>query len=406
MGNVLEWYDFALYGYFAATLSPLFFPAQNPTISLLSAFIVFAIGYIMRPLGALVFGYIGDRFGRKNALSLAILLMAIPTTIIGLLPSYNDIGYWATGLLILCRLLQGLAVGGEFTGAMVFILEHAGQAHKNYYSAMAMASAFLGLLLGSIAASLCHLSDLQWIWRVPFVISFFLGLIGLYLRIRMPETPAFEQLKNTHHASHSPVKTLFLDYQRPLWIGVGLVMLPTASFYMCFLYLPTYLSHFLGLPKEQLQWANNFGLVLLIGLSPLFGLCADKMGAFRLQKWALLSFITLSLPLFMWLGSQSLIAVIICSIFFATMVAAVFATIPALLFDLFPARVRYSGLSFPYNLATALFGGSTPAINTALIQYSGVILTPALYLMLLALGSLGFLFLSQKEFLPSKVTQN
>lgn len=390
LGNILEWYDFALYGYYAAIISPLFFPAQNKTLSLISAFVVFAIGYIMRPLGAIVFGHLGDRIGRKNALSTAILLMAIPTTVIGFLPSYESIGIWATWGLIACRLLQGLAVGGEFTGAMVYILEHVHNKHQGYYSALAMSSAFLGLLLGSLACSITTLFTITWLWRIPFLISFLLGVIGLYLRLKMPETPAFSELKRTHTTKHSPVKTLFKKHWQNVIRGVGFVMLPTAAFYMCFLYLPTYLHHFYQIPHTLVQWSNNLGLVALIILTPVFGLLVDRYGKVNIQIVGMVSFICLSLPLFIALSFQSIGIVIIVSLIFAMMVGMVFAAIPALLFDLFPAPIRYSGLSFPYNLATALFGGSTPAINTALINHIGNLQIPAYYL--ISLSVLGILF--------------
>ncbi|WP_367606625.1 MFS transporter [Legionella sp. W05-934-2] len=405
LGNVLEWYDFALYGYYAATISPLFFPAQNKTVSLIAAFVVFAIGYIMRPLGAIVFGHLGDRIGRKNALSMAILLMAIPTTIIGLLPEYDTIGIWATWGLIACRLLQGLAVGGEFTGAMVYILEHAQNKHQGFYSALAMSSAFLGLLLGSLACSITSLFSISWLWRVPFVFSLLLGFLGLYLRLRMPETPAFTQLIQTHTTKHAPVKTLFKHHWRDVIRGVGFVMLPTASFYMCFLYLPTYLHHFYQIPHALVQWSNNAGLIALILLTPVFGLLVDRFGKVNLQVLGLACFISLSLPLFIALTNHSTWSILCVSLVFSLMVAIVFAGIPALLYDLFPAPIRYSGLSFPYNLATALFGGSTPAINTALINHWGDMYIPAYYLIALSVFSLLFFIKPplKKALIESKV---
>lgn len=283
LGNVLEWYDFALYGYFAAILTPLFFPSKDATVGLIATFEVFAIGFLVRPLGAIVFGYIGDRFGRKQALSASIILMAIPTTFIGLLPDHQQIGILAPTLLIICRLLQGLAVGGEFTGSMVYLLEHAPDFRRGLYGALIMASAFCGLLLGAIAATIVKLFTIVWLWRIPFLLSIILGALGLYLRLRMPESPVFEELKKTHQININPFKELVSRHSLLILKGTALVVLPATAFYITFLYLPTYLNYFLTVNLLHAMIINTLTLFLLILACPLIGFLADKIG-----KWQVL----------------------------------------------------------------------------------------------------------------------
>ncbi|ASQ45396.1 MFS transporter [Legionella clemsonensis] len=384
LGNVLEWYDFALYGYFASTLTPLFFPAQNKTLALILTFTVFAIGFLMRPLGAIVFGYIGDRLGRKHALSYAILLMAIPTTLIGLLPDYSQIGIIAPSLLIVCRLLQGLAVGGEFTGSMVYLLEHTPTAKQGFYGSLAMASAFGGLLLGSAAATIVELFAVAWAWRIPFLLSITLGALGLYLRLHMPESPVFETLKKKHPLTVNPLKEVVSKHFSLMLKAMALVILPSTGFYLSFLYLTTYLNHFLAVALPHAMLINTLTLFLLMLACPAVGVLADKIGKWRILITGAAFFIFLSIPLYLLLQEKSLMAIFICQIAFACMVALSYSPIPAVLLELFPVAFRYTGLSLSYNLANALFGGTSAAVATSLIHVTGILFMPAVYLIFIA----------------------
>lgn len=399
VGNVLEWYDFALYGYFAHILSPLFFPNDNKIISLITTFSVFAIGFIMRPVGALVFGSMGDRLGRKQSLSVAILLMAIPTALIGCLPTYESIGILAPLLLLLMRLLQGLAVGGEFTGSMVYIIEHVNKKRRGFYSSLVMSSAFVGLLSGSLMALLIDSYDDNSpnLWRLPFLLSFVLGGIGLYLRTGMPESPAFNQLKKAGEIAVNPIKELMVNYPRKIVLGFLVVMLPTAGFYLCFVYMASYLNSFINVTLHDAFFINSTAMVFIILGLPCVGFISDKVGIYKTLIFGGSGFILLTLPLFYMINTHHYSYLLISEIIFACLVAISFSAIPLFLVNLFPAEVRYTGISLPYNLATALIGGTIPLISTALIYYSENIYAPAYYLTSIAIVSLIGVFVAKKS---------
>lgn len=386
LGNVLEWYDFALYGYFASSISPLFFPNNNHTMSYIWTFAVFAIGFIMRPLGAVLFGYYGDRFGRKNALSAAILLMAIPTTLIGCLPSYQNIGIWAPCLLILCRLLQGLAVGGEFTGSIVYLIEHAPQGKRALYGSLAMSSAFIGLLLGSLCAYLTYLffPNHMNAWRFPFLASLILGLLGLYLRLGMPESPVFAEFIKQHKTEKFPIKYVLQHYKKKVLTACALVMLPSCGFYMSFVYLPTYLIEYIKFDKQVAMQSNSMAMLIIIFFIPLVGLLAEKVSHMKILKCGAFCFMIFSLPVYLLLQFAEVPMLYLCLIILAMMVSISYSLIPVVLVDMFPTKIRLTGMSLPYNLANALFGGTAPLVATKLIALSNWPVIPGLYLTLLA----------------------
>jgi MHS family proline/betaine transporter-like MFS transporter len=253
IGNVLEWYDFALFGYFASVLSRLFFPSSDPSLSLIATFGVFAVGFLARPLGALLFGYWGDTRGRRAALAWSIILMAFPTCLVGLLPTYAQIGLAAPLTLTALRFLQGLSVGGEFTGSVTFLVEHAAPTERGYIGSWAGFSAQIGALLGSgvgalATASLSSEALEQWGWRIPFVAGSVIALVGWYLRRRIPESPAFQRLQQEGEVSSSPIRELLASYRGPLLQVIGLVLLHGVGFYIIYVFLPTYLAKVSNLP--------------------------------------------------------------------------------------------------------------------------------------------------------------
>jgi len=246
IGNALEWYDFALYGYFAPVFAALFFPSERPSLSLISAFGVFAIGFLARPLGALLFGYWGDTVGRREALAWSVILMAIPSCFIGVLPTYEMIGMAAPLALTLCRFLQGLSVGGEFTGSVTFLVEHAAPSQRAYIGSWAGFSAQMGALLGSAVGALVAtvVSDEAlrlWGWRIPFLLGSLIALVGWYVRTHVPESPAFEQVRQAGALSSSPIREVFADQQQALAKVIGLVLLHGVAFYLLYVYLATYI---------------------------------------------------------------------------------------------------------------------------------------------------------------------
>src|SRR6185312_4474234 len=327
IGNVLEWYDFALFGYFAPVLSRLFFPASDPSLSLIATFGVFAVGFLARPLGALLFGYWGDTRGRRAALAWSIILMALPTCLVGLLPTYAQVGLAAPLTLTALRFLQGLSVGGEFTGSVTFLVEHAASTERGYIGSWAGFSAQIGALLGSgvgtlMTASLSSDDLQQWGWRIPFVVGSVIALVGWYLRRRIPESPAFERLQQAGVVSSSPVRELFRSYRAPLLQVIGLVLLHGVGFYIFYVFLPSYLTKVTDLPMGTALLINTMCMALLAILIPCMGKLSDRVG----HRWVLASgaagLALGTVPFFLWLSSGHLALIVTAQVLITVFVSA------------------------------------------------------------------------------------
>lgn len=394
VGNVLEWYDFALYGYFAPVFAATFFPSEQPSVSLLSAFGVFAIGFLARPLGALLFGYIGDTLGRREALAWSVIVMAVPTVIVGMLPGYATIGIAAPLALTCCRFLQGLSVGGEFTGSVTFLVEHAAPSQRGYIGSWAGFSAQLGALLGSavgalVASNLTDEALHQWGWRIPFLLGSLIAFVGWYLRTRIPESPAFEQARQAGTLSAAPIREVFTHQRAALAKVIGLVWLHGVGFYLLYVYLTTYLSTVTTLPFGTVLTMNTACMLLLAALIPLMGHLSDKVGQFSLLLIGAAGLAITAYPSFMWLASGHPPLVWTAYVWLTVLMACYLGPFFAVVVALFPTAQRYTGLSAGYNIAAALFGGTAPLLATLLIEWSGNILSPSLYLSVCALISLG-----------------
>jgi MFS transporter, MHS family, proline/betaine transporter len=393
IGNVLEWYDFALYGYFAPVFAVLFFPSAHPSISLITAFGVFAIGFLARPLGAMLFGYWGDTVGRRDALAWSVLLMAIPTCLVGLLPTYETIGVAAPLALTLCRFLQGLSVGGEFTGSVTFLVEHAARSQRGYVGSWAGFSAQLGALLGSgagalFALTLTHDALHQWGWRVPFVMGGLIAVVGWYLRTKAKESPAFERVRLAGALSTSPLRDVITNHRTALAQLIGLVWLHGVAFYMLYVYMTTYLVTVTTVPLGTVLTLNTVCMTLLALLIPMTGWLSDTAGQKPLLIIGAAGLAILSYPLFLWLTSNDLPFMIAAQVLFTLLVSCYMGPFFAAIAELFPTRQRYTGLSIGYNIASALFGGTAPLVATLLIEWSGNTLAPSFYLSLCAAVSL------------------
>lgn len=402
-GNILEWYDFALYGYFAPIIAHLFFPMHDYVSSLLATFGVFAVGFIMRPFGALIFGHFGDKVGRKKTLATAVILMAIPTTLIGLLPTYAHVGVLAGILLTACRLFQGLAIGGEFAGSIVYITEHAPQQRRGLYGSWAMFSAFAGLLLGSgvsaLAGSIMSTEALNsWGWRIPFLAGLFLGFIGLYLRLRMPETPNFLAAQKSARLLKKPLKEAFKTASLPMLIAVGLIFLPSMGFYLLFVYLSSYISTYLHVPLQTALVINTISMIGITLFMPLVGALSDKIGRKPVLIIGAINYIIFSYPLFLLMQQATFSTILIAQFCFAILVCFAYAASPATLVELFPTNIRYTAMAFPYNLANALFGGTAPLVATYLINRSNTILAPSFYLIFAGMVMLVSIFFIKESF--------
>ncbi|OQW33385.1 MAG: hypothetical protein A4E19_02950 [Nitrospira sp. SG-bin1] len=393
IGNVLEWYDFALFGYFAPVLSGLFFPASDPSLSLIATFGVFAVGFLARPLGALLFGYWGDTRGRRTALAWSIILMALPTCLVGLLPTYAQIGLAAPLALTILRFFQGLSVGGEFTGSVTFLVEHAAPTERGYIGSWAGFSAQIGALLGSGVGTLASTNLApevlqQWGWRIPFVAGSVIALVGWYLRRRIPESPAFERLQQAGGVSSAPVRELLASHRASLLQVIGLVLLHGVGFYTFYVFLPTYLAKVTDLPMGTTLLINTICMALMAILIPLMGKLSDRVG----HRWVLAvgaaGLALGTVPVFSWFGSGHLLLIATAQGLITVFVAAYMGPFFAIVATLFPVARRYTGLSVSYNLASALFGGTAPLMATMLMERSGNALAPGWYVTLCAVLSL------------------
>jgi MHS family proline/betaine transporter-like MFS transporter len=398
LGNAMEWFDFGIYSYLAVTIGHVFFPSGNDTVQLLASFATFAVSFFVRPLGGMVFGPMGDRIGRKQVLALTMIMMALGTFAIGLLPSYAAIGFWSPALLILFRLVQGFSTGGEYGGASTFIAEYAPDLRRGFYGSFLE----LGTLAGYVGAAglvtiLSAVLDSggmeQWGWRVPFLVAGPIGIVGLYLRLRLDETPAFRKLEDgsLHRASDAAtavettstgdLRKIFRDHWPTLVLCVCLVGAYNIADYMLLSYMPTYLS-------DQKGYSETHGLLVLIAtmivlmtLVNQVGRLCDRLGRKPLLMTGMLGFLVLSLPAFLLVRQGSLVAVSAAMLMLGLSLVCLLGTMSATLPALFPTEVRYGSLSIGYNLAVSVFGGTTPFVITALISATGTDLMPAFYVM-------------------------
>ncbi len=390
VGNILEWYDFVVYGFLAAILGELFFPSSDPMISLIKSFAVFAVGFLMRPLGAIVFGYIGDKYGRKKALTVSIIMMAVSTTAIGLLPTYTQIGVLAPILLVLLKLIQGLSVGGEYTTSVSFIVEHAPKNRRGLFGSVAILGAVIGILLGSASGAFITkiLTEEQlysWGWRVLFFTGVLLGFIGYYVRKNIDETPKFLELEYEELQDRKPLKELFKNHKKAFLKTFLLSTFQAVGFYTIFVYIANHLNVFVKFPKSEALTINTVSMIVLSFLIPVFGFISDMIGRKPVIIISTGLTILLAYPLFSFISSGSFENALIGQILFAVIVAGFMAILPTTLVEIFPTKVRNSGYSIGYNLPFAIFGGTAPLISTYLIKLTGNINAPAFYLIAAAL---------------------
>ena len=409
IGNVLEWYDFAVFGYFAPLIGSQFFPSENPTASLIKAFGVFAAGYLMRPLGGVVFGYIGDRMGRKKALELSVAMMALPTTILGLLPTYETVGILAPILLVLLRLIQGVSVGGELIGSMSFISEIAPPNKRGFYGSWTLFSATGGVMVGSLIATIAHAvfpahTLTAWGWRLPFLAGFLIGLFGLWMRRDMPETPEFKQLREEGEVTANPILEVLRHHSREIAHVAALVAIMGGGFYMLFVWWPTYLTKMVKPPIFHALLVNTIAMLLYVGLIPLVGLLSDRIGRKVILAFAGLMLAVLAYPLFCWTDHSIFAGALAAQLTFALFMSGTAAPLPAAMVEMFPARTRFSGVAIGYNITLGVVGGTAPLVSTWLVSLTGDIAAPAYYLIALALVSFtAALFLKKKQEMTENV---
>ena len=376
-GTTIEWYDFFLYGTAAALIfNKIFFPALDPIIGVLAAFATYAVGFLGRPLGGIVFGHFGDRIGRKSMLLFTLMLMGIPTIIIGLIPTYQQIGYWAAVILVAMRFLQGMAVGGEWGGAVLMAVEHAPEGKKGFYGSLPQTGVGAGLVLASLAmamvAKLPEEDMLSWGWRIPFLASVVLLGVGWLIRLKVPESPDFEKLKKDNIAVKVPLFKVFRDHPRETLTIIGARTAENAWFYMSVTFALAYAANQLQIPRADVLGAITAGAALSLVTMPLCGHVSDRVGQKRLYLVGLLLLCAFVYPFFAMLGTRDPVLVWWAMVLAVGVVFPILYAPESLLFARqFPAEIRYSGISVSVQLAGVLGGGFAPMIATQLLAMGG-----------------------------------
>lgn len=392
IGNVMEWFDYGVYGTLAPIISTVFFPSHDPMAALLLTFVVFGVGFVMRPVGAFIFGYYGDKYGRKKALSITIMIMAFSTFIIGLIPPYASIGVFAPIVLTLARLSQGVSTGGEWGGSSSFIVEYAGENRRGFYGSFQQVSTIGGLMIGSLAGliltNVLTKDELYtWGWRIPFLLGILLGIVGWYMRVKLEETPAFQKVEELQEVAKSPIATALTTNRTGIFKAMGMTLIWTVSFYILLTFMPTYINKILKMPLNQSLLSNFFSYILLIIFIPIMGALSDKYGRKRFLLASCMGFAILTYPLFFLASNGSFVTLVFVQLILALFLSMFSGPGVAFIAEIFPTNVRYSTLSIGYNIVTAIFGGMAPFIATYLVSATHNNLSPSFYVIISAVIS-------------------
>jgi MHS family proline/betaine transporter-like MFS transporter len=400
IGNALEWYDYALYAQFAHIIGLKFFP-ESEIVEILT-FAVFAAGFVIRPLGGIIFGHIGDKFGRRIALVIGIMTMAIPTAGIGLLPSYEVIGLMAPIILVIIRLIQGLSLGGEFSGCIAYIVEHSPPEKRGLAGSASFVSMCLGMLLGLAVATLFKymLSEedlLAWGWRIPFVAGLFIGLVGLYIRSHLSESPIYKAAKAEGLLSRTPLRDTLTKYWREVLMAMAVYINVTAPFYTTTVFIKNYMDT-LGYPSYQGSVVCTVILVTMTIVFPISAYMSDKVGRKPLLVWGSVGLVLTMYPIFLALQSMDYTLAILSQMLFAAIIGVYMGPVPTLLVELFPTKVRFTSVAISYNLSAAIFGGTAPMVGALLYKLTGDDLALAYYLTVLAVFCLCTLYFYKETY--------
>lgn len=387
IGNILEWYDFAVYGFFAPTIGRLFFPSDNPTTSLIASFGAFAAGFLMRPVGAVLFGHIGDRIGRKKALTLSVLLMAVPTLLVGVLPTHADIGIMAAVLMVLMRMLQGISVGGEYTSSFVFLVEHAPHHRRAFYGSWSMVGATCGILLGSAVGALINSFTtteqlMEWGWRIPFLAGVIVAFVGYFIRHGIPEKPIAKV--EVAEETLSPLRLAWKHHKKELIQSSGLNMMIAVTFYTVFIYLSTWLVEEVQEDRAEALDINTISMAALSIFVPIAAILSDKFGRKPFLLIGTAGVAILSPALVRLMHHHDFTLILTGQLSYALLLGCFGGALPAAITELFRPQVRVSAASVSYNIPFAMFGGTAPMVSTWLVHATGNPLAFSWYLSAIA----------------------
>lgn len=412
LGSIMEWYDFFLFGTAAAlVLNELFFPNFSPLAGTLAAFATFGVGFVMRPVGAVIFGHFGDRIGRKSVLVLTLLIMGIATTLIGLLPTYSAIGIWAPILLVVLRLFQGLGIGGEWGGAALMTVEHSPRDRRGFFGSLPQIGTPLGLLLSTgvfaIVSSLPEEQFLSWGWRVPFLVSIVLLAVGLYIRLSIVETPAFERMKDTETEARLPILELVRNNPKNMLLSFGARLTDAGTFNVINVFGIGYATEQLGLSQNVMLSGFVIASAIEVVLIPIFGALSDRIGRRPVYMAGVIFSGTFIYLYFLMLSTGSTIlayAAIILALAVGT--GLMFSLMPSFFSELFGTNTRYTGISLAYQASSLVVAAPTPALATALVIWAGGSWWPvAVYLTVIASISAVCIYLASETFRDDIVEQ-
>lgn len=402
-GSAIEWFDYFLYGTAAALVfNKIFFPMVDPVIGLILSYLSFSLTFFIRPIGGVVFAHIGDRIGRKKTLVLTLSLMGGATVMIGLLPTYEMIGIWAPILLILMRIIQGMGIGGEWGGALLLAYEYAPEKRKGFFGSIPQAGVTIGMLMATFIVSLMTLFSeedfLSWGWRIPFLLSSVLVLLGLWIRRDIDETPDFQKVKQSGQVAKAPLRETLTHHWREVLIAAGLKVVETAPFYIFSTFVVSYATTTLTYQKSQALEAVTLGALVATVIIPLMGLLSDKVGRKRMYAVSVCLLGLFIVPWFLLLNTGTTWGIVLATVvMFGILWAPVTAVLGTLCSEIFSANVRYTGITLGYQIGAALAGGTAPLIATGLLaKYNGDWVPVAWYLLVTVAISLTAIFFASR----------
>ncbi|NOQ29508.1 MAG: MFS transporter [Helicobacteraceae bacterium] len=389
LGEVMEWYDFTVYGFFALVIAAQFFPSDNHYVSVMSAFAAFALGFLMRPIGAIVFGYIGDNYGRKRVLTYSIFLMAIPSVMIGLMPTYETIGIFAPILLILMRMLQGLSVGGEHTGSIIYLSELSSHKNRALSAVVPFAGTILGVLLGSLMGVTIYSlfgneSVAEWAWRIPFLFGVLIAIVGIYIRKHLPETYSADDKAQSRGTFKKNIKENIKPFIQVFLLNLSFAV----SFYTVFIYNPIWMQKILHTTKTYSLEINSIALLVTIVAMVITSQLSNRLGRKTILVFAIGGLTFLSYPLYKLMLGDSLVDLLMAQSIFAIFIGSLMGVIGVVMVELFKTEIRFSAVSIAFNLSFAIFGGTVPIIATWLIHSTHDNLAIAWYITIMSAISL------------------
>ncbi len=382
-GNILEYYDFTVYSVFAAIIGKTFFPAASEFAQILLSLVVFAVGFITRPIGGILFGYIGDRYGRRISLIFSMLGMTVPTFAMGLIPSYAEIGYYAPVMLVLFRLIQGLCISGEGTGAAIFVLEHYNNMKPGFVTAAVHGTNITGSLIATfIGIGIGHFfPHIEYAWRFAFLLGGFMGIAGFYLRLRVSETPIFVNLAEKKRTLRAP----FIHVVKTAWPSMFLTFcvagVTSSIVYMVKTYVVVFFTSVMHYPDPLPFYYSSYALFILMIAMPIAGYFVDKIGQVIIMRWSVVAVLLLAVPTLLLMSSEKVYCQILSLTMLGSLAGAMSGAAYIFVISLFKPEERFSGVAFSYNFGIAVFGGTSPIISRWLVEVTGLYYAPAFYIM-------------------------